>query len=223
MIPQTTVLSQRRGTRDHFLSRVHGPVLGFALVVLAGCAAWLSGGAPPPVATLYQNPSFVANPSYEVVWDQVSDVMSGYFRIQNEQPVRVVGNMFTEGRLDTYPQGGATLLEPQRRDSVGTYNRWESTLQTIQRKAHVRVQADPAQGGFLVEVVVDKELEALPKPERTSVGATSFLSETPPRGTGTIEPTTLQPSDWIPQGRDVALEQAILAEIHQRLAPGPAN
>jgi hypothetical protein len=211
----------RRGvcTFDHVLLHASKLVLGLVLVALSGCAAGLSGGAPPPVAVIYQNPSLVPNPSHEVVWDQVADVVSGYFRIEKEQPVRIVGNVFTEGRIDTYPQGGATLLEPQRRDSVGAYNRWESTLQTIRRKAHLRVQPAPAEGGFLVEVVVEKELESLPKPERTAAGATSFLSDRAPRGVGSIRPTKAEPSEWIPLGRDIALEQAILAKIHARLDP----
>jgi hypothetical protein len=168
---------------------------------------------------MYENPSLVANPSHEVVWDQVADVISGYFRIEKEQRVRIVGNVFTEGRIDTYPRGGATLLEPQRRDSVGAYNRWESTLQTIRRTAHLRVQPAPVEGGFLVEVVVEKELEALPKPERTTARSTSFLSDSSPRGIGSIKPTKAEPSEWIPLGRDIALEQAILAKIHARLDP----
>jgi hypothetical protein len=196
-------------------------VIGLALMALAGCAAGLPGGLPPPDAVLYPNPSLVANPSHEIVWDQVADVVSLFFRIEKEQPVRIAGNMFTEGRLDTQFQGGATWLEPHRRDSVGAYNRWESTLQTIRRKARVRVQADPAHGGFLVEVIVEKQLEALPKPEQTTAGTTSFLSENSPRGAGSVEIKKNELTEWISLGRDVALEQRILALIHARLNPPP--
>ena len=71
----------------------------------------------------------------EFAWDQIADVVSDYFPIAREQRARRGGDGFVEGRIETVPQVGATWLEPQRRDSVGNFNRWESTFQTIRRRA----------------------------------------------------------------------------------------
>ena len=49
------------------------------------------------------------------------------------------------------------MVEPHRRDSVGRYNRWESTFQTIRRRATVRVIPDAS--GYVVDVTVEKDLE----------------------------------------------------------------
>jgi hypothetical protein len=151
-------------------------------------------------------------------WDQIADVVSDYFTIAREQRARR-GEIVCEGRIETAPQTGATWLEPNRHDSVGSFNRWESTFQTIRRRAVVRVIPDGA--GYLVEVTVEKELEDLPRPERATAGAATFITE----GTGTLpsrrEQSALRTRSapcWISLGRDPPLEQRMLAEIHARLA-----
>ena len=78
----------------------------------------------------------------DVAWDQISDVVSDYFRISREQRARRGGDGWTEGLIETVPQDGATLFEPHRRDSVGRFNLLESTFQSIRRRACVRVVPD---------------------------------------------------------------------------------
>ena len=46
-----------------------------------------------------------------------------------------MGSTLTEGRIDTFPKPGATLLEPWDHDSADSYERLESTLQSIRRYA----------------------------------------------------------------------------------------
>lgn len=171
----------------------------------------------PPIQATPQNTTFVPQTNRDAVWDQVVDVVDDYFRIEREQRVRLVGNVLTEGRIDTFPQDGATVFEPHLRDSVGRYNRWESTLQTIRRQATVRVI--PAEGGYIVEVSVEKELEDLPKPERATAGAATFRSDTGLRSDTRLEQASHEkaPRRWIPKGRDVALEQTMLSAINARL------
>src|SRR5262245_49993223 len=67
----------------------------------------------------------------DLVWDQVVDIVDDYFKIEHEERVKLVGCTMIEGHIDTFPLTGATLFEPWRRDSVGCYNRLESTLQSI--------------------------------------------------------------------------------------------
>ena len=160
---------------------------------------------------------FVPVASEELAWEQIVDVVDDYFRVERESRVQTVGNVVTEGRIDTFPQIGATWLEPHRPDSVGWENRWESTFQTIRRRAVLRVMPQP--GGYLIEAVVNKELEDLPRPENSTAGAATFRNDNslPSRLDEEVERTSLS-ENWIPQGRDPLLEQQMLAEIRAAVA-----
>ena len=177
----------------------------------------------PPVADLpegQQNPLFIPVSNHEAAWKEIVDVVDDYFRIAREEPVHAYGGVLTEGRIATRPISGATHLEPHRCDSVGRFNRWESTLQTIRRKANARVV--PTAGGLLVEMIVEKELEDLPRPEHSTAGAATFRTDGSLRRSRT-EPTNRSESSdtWIPLGRDPALEQRMLADIRDRLDVAP--
>ena len=151
-----------------------------------------------------------------VAWDQIADVVDDYFKIAREQRVRRTGEAWTEGRIETAPLDGATVLEPHRKDSVGSFNRWESTFQSIRRRATIRVIPDP--NGYLVEVIVLKELEDLAKPEKGTVGPAAFGGELqlPSHRLEEFTRTHTSPR-WIQLGRDPALEQRMLQDIHARL------
>ncbi len=161
-----------------------------------------------------QNPTLVPYyPPFET-WETIVDVVDDYFAIAREDPVRQIGDVLVEGRLDTRPEVGATLLEPWRHDSADLRERVESTLQTIRRRATVRVT--PAANGYLVEVVVYKELEDVVHPEQATAGAAT-LPYNPPltKVTNPILETPVE-DGWIVLGRDPVLEQRILRHIVQR-------
>jgi hypothetical protein len=193
----------------------------FGLVLLSGCAA--------PVAQMVYKPAAGSNVYIplvdpDLVWEEVVDVIDDYFRIEQEVRSRTIGNTVTEGRIDTFPEVGATLLEPWRRDVATAYDRLEATLQTIRRRALVRVI--PAQGGFMVDVAVFKELEDLPRPQQATTGAATFRNEMSlSRFNEPIGPQTIT-LGWIPLGRDGALEQKILCKLQSRISKkigcGPA-
>ncbi len=175
-------------------------------------------GAPgtPAVVAGPPNPIMVPVIDENLAWDQIADVVDDYFKIAREQRARRSGEAWTEGRIETAPLDGATWLEPHRKDSVGSFNRWESTFQSIRRRSTVRVIPDP--NGYLVEVVVLKELEDLPKPEKATIGPAAFGSDLTLPSRRLDEINRLHPSPrWIQLGRDPALEQRILADIHARL------
>jgi hypothetical protein len=186
----------------------------FALLLVAssagGCAT-----TPPAVPLDFSNPTVVAVGDQELVWNVTVDVIDDYFPIEREDRVRLVGDVLIEGRIDTHPVSGSTLFEPWRHDSADAYERLESTLQSIRRRAVVRVI--PEQRGFLVDVAVFKELEDVRRPERATAGAATFRNDaslerfTEP--VGGQAPTY----GWIPRGRDIALEQEIIAELQARL------
>jgi hypothetical protein len=235
---------ERRATavarcRSSWSARVWHRALPVALLcALLGTFAGCATVGPPP--TIWENPALVPVVDRDYVWDQIVDVVDNYFQIDREDRVRQVGDVLTVGRIDTAPEIGATLLEPWRSDSVNFYERLESTFQTIRRRALVQVV--PAEGGFLVDVAVYKELENLKAPEMAATGravirddaSPAYLNDesgnpnsarTPPppasRASGPYmpQPTVLTP---IPLGRDTALEQRIIAELMARLgAVGP--
>ncbi len=172
-------------------------------------------GPPPPPA----NPITVNVMDRDFVWDQVVDVVDDYFRIQKEDRVKQVGDLLTEGRIDTYPRSGSTIFEPWNKDSVTAYQRWEATLQSLRRTAIVRVI--PSQGGFAIDVQVYQELENLARPES---GAVTLANSAQLRNDNSLKRVESpiggkQPTlGWIGQGRDTILEQKILADIQTRLA-----
>jgi hypothetical protein len=165
-----------------------------------------------------ENPLFVPAMDREFLWNQSVDAVDDYFRIEREERIRLIGGVLTEGRIDTFPLSGSTILEPWRRDSTRGYEKWHATLQAIRRRATVRVM--PTEGGYLLDVVVQKELEDLDKPENATAGGATL------RYDGTLVRQQGAPGrfsvnlGWIPIGRDCSLEQRILADISERLAIG---
>jgi hypothetical protein len=88
----------------------------------------------------------------------------------------------------------------------------------------VRVIPDAA--GYLVEVIVEKELEDLPTPQHATAGGAVFIDNgsLPSRRLEDVNRTRSSPL-WLQLGRDPALEQQMLADIQARLggmASGPS-
>lgn len=182
-------------------------LFGCVLVVCA-CSPLrnLHWGAQP-----YPNPVLVTSQDPDALWEKLVVIINDYFRITRESRPRVVEGIATEGFLETAPEVSSTWLEPWRGDSVGLRQRTESTLQSIRRRAEVRVM--PAERGYLVEVFVYKELEDLADNSLATLGDATFDS------TGTLEgvedPKADRPrtAGWIPLGRDPKLEQVILSRL----------
>jgi hypothetical protein len=188
------------------------------LLAVCGCAEgpdWTApAGQPLPLAL--QNPLLVRIGNHEVLWDAVVDVVGDYFRIDWERP-----DAFTEGVIETFPKTGATIFEPWDHDSVTGYDRLESTLQSIRRRAVVRVIPIPAEegGGFWVDLTVLKELENLKQPEHSTISGGTFRYDSSLTRVVNPEPGPADPNPgWIPQGRDTGLEQLILAQLQDRLS-----
>lgn len=196
-----------------------------AAVTLGGCASeptWTDpsgcpgGQAMPaqPAAQAYANPIFIPVADPECAWETITSVVESYFRIEREEPVRLVGSTLTEGNITTALEVSPTIFEPWRHDTVDYDQRVENTLQSMRRRAVLRVI--PAQGGHWVDVRVFKYLEDWPRPEHATAGAATFrydstLSrvENPVVG----DPVT---QGWIAQGRDASLEQYMIGDLLSR-------
>ena len=182
-----------------------------SLAMMAGCGRLLHQVVPPsPPTTLTVNPAMLPAVNPDFLWLQIVDTVDDYFRIRNEQPLNGI-----DGSLETTYRIGASILEPWNRDSTSGFERLQSTLQSIRRKAIVNVRA--AQSGYSIEVVVLKEIEDVDQSQGASEGSIAT------RHDGTVtrsdevfqgEPLTL---GWIPLGRDTSLEQVILNEILDRV------
>ena len=187
----------------------HGPFAGGATEGDVPAAGPADG--PPPESVAY-----VPVENVDWTWEQIADVVDDYFRIERERQVQAVGGVITEGRIDVFPQLGATALEPHRADSVGAYNCWESTLQTIRRRGTFTVV--PEGTGWAVRAVIYKDLEDLPRPEHATAGGATFRNDDslPTRSDNDVSRTQLS-NAWIELGRDVAAERQILEEIRARV------
>jgi hypothetical protein len=188
-------------------------------VCFSGCTVPEMAPPPPPdmvpieqIGAVFPNPVLIPIADSQCAWEAVADVTDDYFKIQREEPVRQIGDTFNEGRIETYYQVSPTLLEPWRRDTAGEYERVENTMQTMRRRAVVRVW--PTQGGHWVEVVVYKELEDLPTPEHASAGGATFRYDS--SFTRVVNPPVVDPlgERWIQDGRrDPVLEQRIIGHL----------
>ena len=192
------------------------------LVVIVLLLTGVSGCMPGPMdgpqypyptspAVVYPNPVFLPIADNVTAWETVVDVIDDYFKIEREEPVRLIGNTLTEGRIDTFWKTAATMLEPWHLDSVGQCEQLEATLQSMRRRAMVRVI--PTEGGYLVDLAVYKELEDVQQPEHATAGAATFRYDG--SLTRVVNPVAGQDVDngWISQGRDVALQQRIIAHL----------
>jgi hypothetical protein len=202
--------------RNHLcFIRVSSVAFFLVLFGTVGCNGLFHRGGSIAGAGAIQNPLFIPPVDREFLWNQTVDAVDDYFRIEREERVRQIGGVLTEGRIDTFPTIGSTIFEPWRTDSTRGYEKLHATLQSIRRRATVRVI--PIEGGYLLDVVVQKELEDLDKPEHATAGGATL------RHDGTIVRQEGPPGrysvtlGWIPIGRDVTLEQRMLADVSARL------
>ena len=193
-----------------------------SVALLSGCASYR-----PPVSNLpwlTNSPSensqaLVPTNNHEALWEAVAEAVGMTFTIASEEPIRAFDNVLAEGRLETEPKIGASILEPWHDDSVTLGDRVEATYQTIRRRAIVR--AIPEEGGFLVQVSVHCEMEDLARPIRANASATLFQGTTPSERVTQQGPILSKSNGWYLLGRDPALEKQILQQILHRFRNPP--
>ncbi len=183
------------------------------LLLQMGCA--FSETSPllvhAPTGPSVPNPLYVGVATgpqqHEWLWERTISVLHDYhFAIQREDRFASV--------IETDYRTGSGILEPWHLDSVGMFNRLESTLQPIRRK--VQVSLFPAENGSGYRVAVEawKEIEYIPGLAANSPGGATFSESTPlERDLNPVVGQTA-PSQWVRQGRDVELEQAILKSLN---------
>jgi hypothetical protein len=199
--------------RRRFAAQVVAVVLT-GLGSQAGCSSGPAGSRMPSVSRIFSPRPVVANPlpvpstDFENVWNKTVAVVDKYFDIESENRL--------SRTIVTQPQMGATMLEPWALDSPTLEDRVEASLQTIRRGAIIHIDPAPT-GGFLVKVEVYKWLEDLTKPDRQAAGRAVFTNDFPVNRTREIVGPVPAPLGWIKRGRDLDLEQAILAGVRDAL------
>ncbi|MCX5683676.1 MAG: hypothetical protein NT049_08330 [Planctomycetota bacterium] len=170
-------------------------------------AATLVGCARAPEAR-YPNP--MALPSSDIA--SVEKVAQ---RILLELNFEVVYPQSKPGRVDTEHLTGDSWFEFWRGDTVGDFQRVESSLHTIRRAVHIQVS--PAPTGSQVSVKVDKERLSAPGSSPSAISQTYDLYN--PRKTSLARQDEFKETQytWLPMDRDDALEQVILERIQGRL------
>jgi hypothetical protein len=184
---------------------------GLALGLLSGCttAPLLDNPLPVsgPITEGEANPLFVPQGpmSYNKIFEHVLNVLADFgFEILD-------ANAY-EGRVDTFPRIAPGYVEFLKPGNPDPYERFLSTLQTYRHRVSVLIQ--PSQnGGFFLHVTVLKELEDLPRPTRATSGAAIFRTYNDIERQFTVIDPTLFESNWIPKGRDLAVEQALLQKL----------
>jgi len=195
--------------------------LGIALFAccIAGCRAFSNTEAQPQAQLVnqeIQNPVQVPMLDRFLVMDEISDEMDDYFHIAREEQIRVVDSIMTEGWIDTWPRIGSTVLEPWHHDSTRGFEKLHSSFQTVRRQAKVRII--PSADSYLIDVKVFKELEDNPNPVRGAATG-KYLRHDNALDVGIEDYWSSKQNDgWISMGRDVSLEQRILANIVRRLS-----
>ncbi|MDB2686823.1 hypothetical protein N9Y42_06385 [Mariniblastus sp.] len=193
-------------------------LMSCAVLCATGCKAFRSFGgleSQPIPATQVANPLAVPMLDRWLVMEQISDELDNYFRILREERIRMHDGILSEGRIETHPKIGSTLLEPWRRDSVVGFERLHATLQTVRRFAKVRVV--PAGDHYQIDLQVFKELEDLPQPVGSGISGQILRHDSSLDIDQELPELAKAGNGWIPLGRDVLLEQQILRNIQTRL------
>jgi hypothetical protein len=152
-----------------------------------------------------QNDAF----SYADVFERVLSVVGDYFEIA--YPNRY------DGRIVTIPKIAPGYEQPWKPGTPNVHERLVNTFQTMRYRCNVQIKAS-AGGGYLVQVIVLKELKDDPQPSLPNAGLASFQeSATVERQYEVLDPNTSTQSGerWIPKGRDYALEKIILRKIQR--------
>lgn len=145
--------------------------------------------------------------SYREVFEKALDVVDDYFDIQNPNPYA--------GTITTLPRVAPGYEQFWKRGNPDARQRLLATLQSVRQTATVEIRAGE-RGGYLVYVVVERELEDVPRPSRATVGSAVFQEiQTVDRPTEVVTAETSADRVWFKVGRDYAFEQEILRRIRQ--------
>jgi hypothetical protein len=153
------------------------------------------------------SPGVPTSNSYKEVFEKCVDVIDDYFEIRESNPYA--------GHIATNPRIAPGFEQLWKGGNPDSRERLLATLQTIRQTATIEIRTGE-RGGYLVYVVVEKELEDLSRPSRARIGNAVFQdTPTVERQVEVVGPTTSAERGWFKVGRDYAAEQLILRRIRE--------
>lgn len=153
------------------------------------------------------SPGLPTADAYRQVFDKALDIVDDYFEIQTP-------NAYA-GTITTVPRVAPGYEQFVKHGNPDARQRLLATLQSVRQQATVEIRSGE-RGGFLVYVVVERELEDVPRPSRATAGSAVFQEiQTVDRQTDVVTPETSANRVWFKVGRDYAFEQEILRRIRQ--------
>jgi hypothetical protein len=190
------------------------PALAY-LLLAAGCAT-----APPldnPVAVglgaaevenpILVSPGMPTAAAYQEVFETTIDILDDYFELLPPDPY--------DGRIVTKPRIAPGYEQFWKSGNPDARGRLLATFQTIRQTATAEIRAGD-RGGYLVFVIVERELEDLAQPTLARAGGAVFQeSPTVDRQLQVVGPDSSADQGWFKIGRDYALEQQILRRIRR--------
>ncbi len=201
------------------MKRCTRPAIGWLLLGLvalsSGCGQILYRVKNDLPETFVPNPLELPPADDDFVWSQVIDAVDDYFRISREQPVQNADGIVLDGRVETSYRIGASVFEPWRKDSTAGFERLQSTLQSIRRRAIVTVRPNGA--AYSIEVIVQKDLEDTDRTQYATESTAAIRHDGTVVRKGDSYDDSPQTLGWIPLGRDASLEQVILRDIFGRI------
>jgi hypothetical protein len=201
------------GTRRVVPLWLRGAAIMVAVLAQAGCLS-----APPVDNPALVRGEAIENPvlvspgqptaaSYREVFEKVVDVLDDYFDLQTPNPY--------DGRIVTKPRVAPGYEQFWKSGNPDPRQRLFATFQSVRQIATVEIKSGE-RGGYLVYVVVEKELEDLPRPTQATVGSAVFQElPTVERQVEVVSPETGANQAWFKVGRDYAFEQEILRRIRK--------
>ncbi|HEY1187864.1 MAG TPA: hypothetical protein VGE74_09415 [Gemmata sp.] len=145
--------------------------------------------------------------SYREVFEKCVEVLDDYFVLRTPNPY--------EGKITTQPRSAPGYEQFWKAGNPDPRQRLLATFQSTRQTATIEIRAGE-RGGYLVYVVVEKELEDVPRPSRATIGNAVFQeAPTVDRQLEVVTPETVGSRAWIRTGRDYAFEQEILRRIRQ--------
>ncbi|MBM4017881.1 MAG: hypothetical protein FJ288_06050 [Planctomycetes bacterium] len=177
-------------------------------LLLVAAAALVAAGCARPTEVRFPNPMPLPT-SDRVTVEQVAR------RVLLELRFELVYPASKEGRVVTEALTGDSWFEFWRGDTVGAFQRVESSLHTVRRTASVTVA--PEGPGAQLAVKVTKERLSAPNLSPQSIGQTYDIFSPSKTDLARWDEFKETRYAWLPMGRDDALEQQILQRILARL------
>lgn len=177
------------------------------IAILAGML--LLSGCHAPAEPEGRTVSRVTAPgteNYDRLWEAAAhSLRKQYFTLDRQDR--------GEGIITTRAETSASWFELWRPQPEPGYYWWESNIQTIQRQATVTIRPSDLEGGFDVDVQVERLRYSLPERQiDNSAAAQRIFSGAAPTEEGRMErPSTT--GQWMPVGRDEFAERRILNSI----------